>query len=129
MIETKQITTYDNQDYVKIAGVFGWQLTDTVSRRSGKAHHNYYILARETDMKNYYELRKYDTEYELAKKEIQPVPEISIGTTLLLGLFFIIPGILYYIAKSNSKNKVIEHNKICEYKMADAVEKARKINK
>lgn len=129
MIETKQITTYNNQDYVKIAGVFGWQLTDTISRHSGKTNHHYYILARDTNIEHYYELRKYDTEYEQAKKSIQPVPEISVGTTLLLGLFFIIPGVLYYVVKSNNKNKIIEHNYKCERKMADAVAMARMINK
>ena len=70
MIETKQVELLDsNIDYIEDLLNFGWQRTEQTRERSGRVHHNYQILARETTKDNYNVYRRYEVDYENAKSE------------------------------------------------------------
>lgn len=90
-------------NYIQNLTAFGWQQTQTVSERHGRSTHHYCILARETSMEHYDDLRKLENEYEAAKSQIKSYRSMEISTVLLLFLLFIVPGIIYVNYKKCQK--------------------------
>ena len=117
MIETKEIGLYGDQkqkDYINDLTAFGWQATQTASRRSGRSSHTVQIMARETTMPHYNDYRRLEENYETAKGNKKYYNSMEGLTVLLLFLIFIIPGIIYVAYKSNQKANIEEHNHQCE---------------
>ena len=85
MIETKEISLFGSQSgdkymreqyekchgYINDLTAFGWQPTQTASRRSGRSSHSVQIMARETSMPHYNEYRRLEEDYETAKGNIK----------------------------------------------------------
>ncbi len=141
MIETKKISLFGSQSgdkYMreqceKCQGdindltAFGWQPTQTASRRSGRSSHSVQIMARETSMPHYNEYRRLEEDYETAKGNIKYYSPMEASTVFLLLLLLIIPGVLYIAFKSNQKSNIEAHNNQCKQQMQKAVSSARSI--
>ena len=141
MIETKEIGLFGSQSgdrymreqyekchgYINDLTAFGWQPTQTASRRSGRSSHSVQIMARETSMSHYNEYRRLEEDYEAAKGDIKYYNSMEFTTVLLLLLLFIIPGVLYIAFKSSQKSNIETHNNECKAKMQKAVTTARNI--
>ncbi len=141
MIETKEIGLFGSQSgdrymreqyekchgYINDLTAFGWQPTQTASRRSGRSSHSVQIMARETSMPHYNEYRRLEEDYEAAKGDIKYYSSMEFTTVLLLLLLFIIPGVLYIAFKSSQKSNIEAHNNECKAKMQKAVTTARNI--
>ena len=141
MIETKQVhlsgwqngdkymrKLYDEcQNYIQDMTAFGWQPTQESTERHGRTTSHYQIMARETSMEHYNELRKLEIEYESAKSQIKSYNSMEFTTVLLLLLIFIIPGVIYSAYKTNQKNSINENNQNCRSRKQKAVTDARKI--
>ena len=130
MIETKEIGLYGDQkqkDYIQDLTAFGWQPTQTASRRSGRSSHSVQIMARETSMPHYNEYRRLEEDYETAKGNIKCYSPMEASTVFLLLLILIIPGVLYIAFKSNQKSNIEAHNNQCKQQMQNAVSSARSI--
>lgn len=141
MIETKEIRLegYQGGDkyqrelyercrsYIQDMTAFGWQPTQETTRRSGKLHSKYQIMARDTSMEHYNDYRRLEIDYETAKGEFKYYSEMEFLTVLLLLVLFIIPGVLYIVFKNNQKKEIGVHNYKCREKMRKAVETAKNI--
>lgn len=130
MIETKEIGLYGDQkqkDYIQDLTAFGWQPTQTASRRSGRSSHTVQIMARETSMPHYNDYRRLEEDYETAKGNMKYYSSMEASTVLLLLLLLIIPGVLYIAFKSNQKSNIEAHNNQCKQQMQKAVIAARNI--
>lgn len=141
MIETKQVylsgwqngdkytrMLYDDcHNYIQDLTAFGWQPTQESTERHGRITSHYQIMARETSMEHYNELRKLESEYELAKSQIKSYSSMKFTTALLLLLIFIVPGVIYIAYKTNQKNSINENNANCHSRMQKAVADARNI--
>ncbi len=130
MIETKEIGLYGDQkqkDYIQDLTAFGWQPTQTASRRSGRSSHTVQIMARETSMPHYNDYRRLEEDYETAKGNMKYYSSMEASTVLLLLLLLIIPGVLYIVFKSNQKSNIEAHNNQCKQQMQKAVSTARSI--
>ena len=141
MIETKQVEIgypglrddyfrkihEEGIKYVEDLVAFGWQKTQTAEQRHGKTHSNYQILARETTIPNYEQLRKLEVEYETAKGNILTYEKASISTAFLLLLLFILPGVLYIVFKTSKKNSIMNHNQQQKEIMKQCVVDAKKL--
>ena len=129
MIETKEIrTSFGSQnEYVKDLTAFGWQPTQTTSRRSGRSTSHYQIMARETSMSHYNEYRRFEDDYESAKEDLKSYDSMDGLTVLLLLLLFIFPGIIYIAYKTKQKNEIDAHNNLCRQQMEKALYNARNI--
>ena len=141
MIETKEISLFGSQSgdkymreqyekchgYINDLTAFGWQPTQTVSRRSGRSSHSVQIMARETSMPHYNEYRRLEEDYETAKGNMKYYSSMEASTVLLLLLLLIIPGVLYIAFKSNQKSNIEAHNNQCKQQMQKAVSSARSI--
>ena len=91
MIETKEIGLYGDQkqkDYIQDLTAFGWQPTQTASRRSGRSSHTVQIMARETSMPHYNDYRRLEEDYETAKGNMKYYSSMEASTVLLLLLLF-----------------------------------------
>ena len=126
MIETKEVRLSDKQ-YIEDLKVFGWQATQESSRRSGRSTYHYQIMARETTMPHYNDLRRCEIDYESAKDDLKLYDSMEASTVLLLLLLFIFPGIIYIVYKSNQKSNINAHNSNCREKMRRAMNDARNI--
>ena len=141
MIETKEISLFGSQSgdkymreqyekchvYINDLTAFGWQPTQTASRRSGRLSHKVQIMARETSMPHYNEYRRLEENYETAKGNIKYYSPMEVSTVLLLLLLLIIPGVLYISFKSRQKSNIEAHNNQCKQQMQKAVSSARSI--
>ena len=141
MIETKQVhlsgwqngdkymrKLYDDcHNYIQDLTAFGWQPTQESTETHGRTTSHYQIMARETSMEHYNEFRKLESEYELAKSQIETYSSMEFTTVLLLLLIFIVPGVIYIAYKTNQKNSINENNAKCHSRMQKAVADARKI--
>jgi hypothetical protein len=141
MIETKEVSLFGSREgdkymrdqynkchsYIQDLTAFGWQPTQTTSRRSGRSSHTVQIMARETSMAHYNEYRRLENDYETAKGEIKYYSPMEASTVFLLLLILIIPGALYIAYKSNQKSNIESHNQQCNAKMQKAVASARNI--
>ena len=141
MIETKEISLFGSQSgdkymreqyekchgYINDLTAFGWQPTQTASRRSGRSSHSVQIMARETSMPHYNEYRRLEEDYETAKGNIKYYSPMEASTVFLLLLILIIPGVLYIAFKSNQKSNIEAHNNQCKQQMQNAVSSARSI--
>lgn len=130
MIETKEIGLYGDQkqkDYIQDLTAFGWQPTQTASRRSGRSSHTVQIMARETSMPHYNDYRRLEEDYETAKGNIKYYSPMEASTVFLLLLILIIPGVLYIAFKSSQKSNIEAHNNQCKQQMQKAVLSARSI--
>ena len=141
MIETKEISLFGSQSgdkymreqyekchgYINDLTAFGWQPTQTASRRSGRSSHSVQIMARETSMPHYNEYRRLEEDYETAKGNIKYYSPMEASTVFLLLLILIIPGVLYIAFKSNQKSNIEDHNNQCKQQMQKAVSSARNI--
>ena len=141
MIETKEISLFGSQSgdkymreqyekchgYINDLTAFGWQPTQTASRRSGRSSHSVQIMARETSMRNYEKYCSLEEEYEDAKDSIKHYDSMEPLTVLLLLLLLIAPGVIYIIYKCNQKATIEEHNKQCKQQMQKAVFAAKNI--
>ena len=141
MIETKQVEIgYPNREpgyyrdlhekgmrYVEDLIAFGWQKTQTCEQRHGKTHSNYQILARETTMPNYEQIKALEDKYEAAKGNIKYYEKASASTAFLLLLIFILPGVLYIVYKTNKKNSIVNNNQQQEEIMKQCVADAKKL--
>ena len=141
MIETKEIKLYGSQSgdkymreqyekckgYINDLTAFGWQPTQTASRRNGRSSYNVQIMARETSMPHYNEYRRLEEDYETAKGNIKYYSPMEASTVFLLLLILIIPGVLYIAFKSNQKYNIEAHNYQCEQQMQKAVTTAKNI--
>ena len=141
MIETKEIRLegyqggdkyqrdlYDRcHGYIQDMTAFGWQPTQETTRRSGKLHSKYQIMARDTSMEHYNDYRRLEIDYETAKGEFKYYSGMEFLTVLLLLVLFIIPGVLYIVFKTNQKKEIGAHNYQCREKMRKAVETAKNI--
>ena len=126
MIETKEVSAHQ-KDYIQDLTAFGWQPTQTTSRRSGRTTHHYQIMARETSMPHYNEYRRLEEDYETSKGNIKYYNSMEFTTVLLLLLLFIIPGVIYIVFKTSQKNEIESHNNQCKQQMQKAVSSARSI--
>ena len=141
MIETKQVEIgYPNSEvdyfrqiheegikYVEDLIAFGWQKTQTAEQRHGRTTSNYQILARETSIPNYEQLKALEERYESAKAAIKYYEKASFSTALLLLLLLIVPGVLYIVYKTNKKNSIKANNLQQKETMKQCVADARKI--
>ncbi len=141
MIETKEIRLEGHQGgdkyqrelydrchgYIQDMTAFGWQPTQETTRRSGKLHSKYQIMARDTSMEHYNDYRRLEIDYETAKGEFKYYSEMEFLTVLLLLVLFIIPGVLYIVFKNNQKKEIGVHNYRCREKMKKAVDTAKNI--
>ena len=141
MIETKQVEIgYPNVKddyfreiherglrYVEDLLAFGWQKTQTVEQRHGRFNSNYQILARETTMPDYQQLKTLEDQYEAAKENIQHYEKASISTAFLLLLLFILPGVLYIVYKTTKKNSIMANNQEQKEIMKRCVADARRL--
>lgn len=139
MIETKQVQLFGwpqgdkymvkmynkCHKYIDDLTAFGWQPTQKVTERHGRTNSRYQIMARETSMPNYNELRKCEMAYEDAKSRIKTYSSAEFTTVLLLLLIFIIPGVLYLVFKSSQKSSINENNTMCKIEMQAAINKAK----
>ena len=118
------------QEYIDDLTAFGWQKTEVrTERKTGRGSYtrNYQILARDTAMPNYLDLKKYENDYEFAKRGLKSYASIDGLTLFLLLLLFIFPGLLYYLYKSNQKTNIENNNNECRLKMKQAVNAAKNI--
>lgn len=145
MIETKQVQLSGHQNgdkymrklydechnYIQDMTAFGWQPTQEITESHGggrgRSTSHYQIMARETSMEHYNELRKLESQYESAKSQIKSYNSMEFTTVLLLLLIFIIPGVIYIAYKTNQKKFINENNQNCRSIMQKAVADARKI--
>jgi hypothetical protein len=126
MIETKEIGLYE-KDYIDDLTAFGWQPTQTTSRRSGRSSYTVQIMARETSMPHYNDYRRLEEDYEAAKAKRKYYSSMEISTVFLLLLLLIIPGVLYIVFKKCQKADIKDHNDKCNQEMKKAVLAARNI--
>jgi len=105
MIETKQVhlsgwqngdkymrKLYDEcHNYIQDMTAFGWQPTQESTERHGRTTSHYQIMARETSMEHYNELRKLESEYESAKSQIKSYNSMEFTTVLLFLVLFTLP--------------------------------------
>ena len=127
MIETKEVNLTHGQSIADLTA-FGWQKTQTVSRRSGKVTHSVQIMARETTMPHYEEYCKYEKDYYAASSQMKFYNSMEFGTVILLLLLLIIPGVLYITFKTHQKNKIEANNNQCLQQMKEAVAAASNIH-
>lgn len=127
MIETKEISLYGNKEYIEDLSAFGWQPTQTTSRRSGRSTSTYQIMARETSMPHYNDYRRLEEKYEASKANMKYYSPMELSTAGLLLLLLIIPGVLYIAFKMNQKSNINNYNDECKRQMKSAVVSAKEI--
>ncbi len=122
-LETKEATEQEHSEMMQ----FGWTIKDVEKRaRSRGRHRLVFIMIRDKDRANYQELSKLEKEYLSYKHSIrqyQPMDEIL---TIVLYLFFLIPGILYTIYKTKEKREITSSNNALKIKMEKKVQEAKK---
>lgn len=115
------------QGYIKDMQAFGWEPTQTTSRREGRCTYDYQIMARDTSMAHYNDYKQLEEVYKTNKANIKTYIEAEFTTALLLLLVFLIPGIIYIAYKSTQKASIGSHNDYCRLQMQKAVQAARNI--
>ncbi len=139
MIETKEIRVegspngdkdakkeYDEfEKEVEDCIAFGWQRTQETTRRSGRLHRRYLIMARETSMPNYQKYCELEEKYQNAKENIKKYQPIDFLTAFALLLILIIPGVIYIYFKMSQKEKIRVNNENCNKIMMDAIKEAK----
>ncbi len=106
---------------------FGWTIKDVIKKPTHRGRHRMvFIMVRDKDSANYQELSRLENEYLSYKHSIrqyQPMDEIL---TIVLYLFFLIPGILYTIYKCKQKGEITSCNNALHAKMEKKVKEAKK---
>lgn len=83
-------------------------------------------MIRDKDSANYQELSKLEKEYLSYKHSIRQYQPMDAVLTIVLYLFFLIPGILYTIYKTKEKNEITSSNNELKIKMEKKVQEAKK---
>lgn len=127
-IETKTIRASSSFEATKEEyGYFGWKHTEDTTVRSGKGHRAAYVLARDKDMRNYYELAKLEIEYFDLRSSKKTYTPMEAGTVFLSLLLFIVPGVIYIAAKWSQKQRIAAHNAEIQMQMNVIASKAKKL--
>lgn len=127
-IETKTIRANSAFEATKEEyACFGWQHTEDTTVRSGKGHRAAYVLARDKDMRNYYELAKLEIEYFDLRSQIRTYDPMSAFWAFIGLVVFVIPGVMYIAVKSIQKKKITEHNAEIRKQMDEIASKAKEL--
>ena len=126
MLETKKIRIIGkaSENYVNDLEAFGWVKTSRINESPSDV---FQAMTRDDFLPNIDAIRKYESEYEEAKKQVKkytPMEPLSIIFSLIL---FFIPCIIYVIVKKSQKRNIEEKNKIYQTRMNYAMEEARKL--
>ena len=126
MLETKKIRIIGkaSENYVNDLEAFGWVKTSRINESLSDV---FQVMTRDDSLPNIDAIRKYESEYEEAKKQVKkytPMEPLSIIFSLIL---FFIPCIIYVIVKKSQKRNIEETNKMYQTRMNYAMEEARKL--
>ncbi len=122
-LETKEATEQEHSEMMQ----FGWIIKDVEKKaRSRGRHRLVFIMIRNKDSANYQELSKLEKEYLSYKHSIRQYQPMDAVLTIVLYLFFLIPGILYTIYKTKEKNEITSSNNALKIKMEKKVQEAKK---
>ena len=126
MLETKKtrIIGKASENYVNDLEAFGWVKTSRINESPSDV---FQVMTRDDSLPNIDAIRKYESEYEEAKKQVKkytPMEPLSIIFSLIL---FFIPCIIYVTVKKSQKRNIEENNKMYQTRMNYAMEEARKL--
>lgn len=121
--QEKRVSNYDVTENEN----FGWKKVSEVRVRHGRHHHFESVMQRDCDMPNYASLVKLEERYYSLKSQLKCFQPIDPAICILGFLFFILPGLIYVIVKSNQKNEIDENNINIERRMKNTVAEAKKL--
>lgn len=126
MIETIQLYGNRTSEKVLDAKAFGWQDTQEVSCGS-RSRHTETILARDTNMPNYLEIKKLESEFNTCKSGLKKYEPADPLNCILFFCLLVFPLVIYLIYKSEQKEKIESNNLVLISRMNQLKTRAKEL--